>query len=77
MKEDKARWLSFFQWLRSRGLTGVRLIVGDKCRGMLEAAMETLPEMRLKEAAKEIKDGIEETLAYTEFPYKQWLKIRK
>ena len=33
-KEDKA---SFFQWLRSRGLDGVKLIVGDKCLGMLEA----------------------------------------
>jgi transposase-like protein len=25
---------------------------------------------------KKIKDGIEETLTYTGFPYEQWLKIR-
>ena len=31
MKEDKASWVSFFQWLHSRGLDGVKLIVGDKC----------------------------------------------
>ena len=37
MKEDKASWVSFFQWLRGRGLDGVKLIVGDKCMGMLEA----------------------------------------
>lgn len=37
MKEDKAR---FFQWLRSRGMDGVKLIVGDKCLGMLEAVGE-------------------------------------
>ena len=37
MKEDKASWVSFFQWLRSRGLNGVKLVVGDKCLGMLEA----------------------------------------
>ena len=37
MKEDKASWVSFFQWLRGRGLEGVKLIVGDKCLGMLEA----------------------------------------
>ena len=37
MKEDKA---SFFQWLRSRGMDGVKLIVGDKCLGMLEAVGE-------------------------------------
>ena len=35
MKEDKASWVSFFQWLRGRGLDGVKLIVGDKCMGML------------------------------------------
>ena len=37
MKEDKASWVSFFQWLRGRGLDGVKSIVGDKCMGMLEA----------------------------------------
>ena len=37
MKEDKTSWVSFFQWLRGRGLDGVKLIVGDKCMGMLEA----------------------------------------
>ena len=36
MKEDKASWVSFFQWLRSRGLNGVKLIVGDKCLGIHE-----------------------------------------
>jgi transposase-like protein len=44
MKEDKASWLSFFQWLKSRGLDGVRLIVGDKCLGMLDAAAEVFPQ---------------------------------
>ena len=33
MKEDKASWVGFFQWLKSRGLDGVKLIVGDKCQG--------------------------------------------
>ena len=35
MKEDKASWVSFFQWLRGCGLDGAKLIVGDKCMGML------------------------------------------
>ncbi len=26
MKEDKASWVSFFQWLRGRGLDGVKLV---------------------------------------------------
>ncbi len=44
MKEDKASWVSFFQWLRGRGLEGVKLVVGDKCLGMLEAVGEVFPE---------------------------------
>jgi len=123
MKEDKASWVSFFQWLKGRGLEGVKLIVGDKCLGMLEAVGEVFPdakyqrctvhfyrnvfsvvprskvkqvakmlkaihaqeskkaarekakavitelrEMKLKEAAKKVEDGVEETLTYCDFP---------
>jgi len=46
MKEDKASWVSFFQWVRDRGLDGVKLIVGDKCLGMLEAVGEVFPEAK-------------------------------
>ena len=131
MKEDKASWVGFFQWLKSRGLDGVKLIVGDKCQGMLEAVGEVFPdakyqrctvhfyrnvfsvvprskvkhvakmlkaihaqeskkaarekaraviaelrEMKLKEAAKKAEDGIEETLAYCDFPPEHWTRIR-
>ena len=131
MKEDKASWVSFFQWLRGRGLDGVKLIVGDKCAGMLEAVGEVFPEakyqrctvhfyrnvfsvvpkskvkivakmlkaihaqeskkasrekakavvaelraMKLKEAAKKVEDGIEETLTYCDFPSEHWTRIR-
>lgn len=46
MKEDKSSWTAFFKWLKSRGLDGVRLIVGDKCLGMLEAVCEVFPEAK-------------------------------
>ena len=46
MKEDKASWQSFFQWLKGRGLDDVRLVVGDKCLGMLEAVGEVFPEAK-------------------------------
>ena len=46
MKEDKASWVSFFQWLRGRGLDGVKLVVGDKCMGMLEAVGEVFPDAK-------------------------------
>jgi len=46
MKEDKASWVSFFQWLSGCGLNGVKLIVGDKCQGLLEAVGDVFPEAR-------------------------------
>ncbi len=46
MKEDKASWTEFFKWLKSRGLNGVRLVIGDKCLGMLEAVGEVFPEAK-------------------------------
>jgi hypothetical protein len=30
--------VNFFQWLRGRGLDGVKLIVGGKCMGILACA---------------------------------------
>ena len=46
MKQDKAGWVSFFQWLRGRGLDGVKLVVGDKRLGMLEAVGEVFPDAK-------------------------------
>lgn len=123
--------MNFFKCLKGRGLEGVRLIVGDKCLGMLEAVGEVFPEakyqrcivhfyrnvfsvvpkskmktvaqmlkaihaqeskkaarekaravmeelkaMKLKEAARKIEDGIEETLTYCDFPSEHRTKIR-
>lgn len=39
-------WRPFFVWLRERGLTGVRLIIGDKNLGMLETIPEVFPDTR-------------------------------
>lgn len=46
MKEDEESWRSFFVWLKERGLTGVRLIIGDKNLGMLETIPEVFPDAR-------------------------------
>ena len=109
----------------------MKLIVGDKCMGMLEAVGEVFPDakyqrctvhfyrnvfsvvpkskvkivakmlkaihaqeskkasrekakavvaelraMKLKEAAKKVEDGIEETLTYCDFPCEHWTRIR-
>ena len=44
MKEDRESWKNFFVWLKERGLTGVRLFIGDKNLGMLETIGEVFPE---------------------------------
>ena len=46
MKEDQESWKNFFIDLKKRGLTGVRLIIGDKCLGMLESLGEVYPETK-------------------------------
>ena len=46
MKEDKASWISFFPWLKGRGLDGIKLVIGDKCLGMLEAVGEVFPDAK-------------------------------
>ena len=129
--ESAESWREFFSWLKGRGLSGVRLVTGDKCAGMLGALEEVFPgaryqrctvhfyrnvfsvvpkskvkivakmlkaihaqeskkasrekakavvaelrAMKLKEAAKKVEDGIEETLTYCDFPGEHWTRIR-
>ena len=129
--ESAESWREFFSWLKGRGLSGVRLVTGDKCAGMLGALEEVFPgaryqrctvhfyrnvfsvvpkskikivakmlkaihaqeskkasrekakavvaelrAMKLKEAAKKVEDGIEETLTYCDFPSEHWTRIR-
>ena len=45
-KEDKEGWRSFLRHLKSRGLKGVRLIISDKCLGLVESLGEFYPEAR-------------------------------
>lgn len=46
MKEDKESWRSFFVWLKERGLSDIRLMIGDKSLGMLETIPEVFPDAR-------------------------------
>jgi transposase-like protein len=45
-KEDAESWRQFLRHLKARGLTGVRLVVSDKCLGLVEALGETYPTAR-------------------------------
>ena len=43
-KEDLEGWRGFLRHLKDRGLSGVRLIISDACRGLIEAAAEVFPK---------------------------------
>jgi putative transposase len=45
-KEDKESWRNFLRHLKERGLKGVRLVISDKCLGLVEALGEFFPEAR-------------------------------
>ena len=45
-------------------------------REKAKAVVEELRSMKLKEAAKKIEDGVEETLTYADFPFEHWTRIR-
>ena len=130
-REDKESWLAFLRNLKERGLSGMKLSVGDRCLGFVEALGEVFPEstfqrcvvhfyrnifsatplskgkevaamlkaihaqedlesarekaklvvqklkgMKLPEAASRLEKGLEDTIAYMNFPREHWVKIR-
>lgn len=129
--ESAECWHEFLAWLKGRGLSGVRMITGDKASAMTGAIAEVFPDaayqrctvhfyrnvlakvpktkrrlvaemlkaihsqesfdasmdkaksvasslenMKLKEAARCIREGVVETLTYTRFPMEHWRRIR-
>ena len=46
MKEDRASWEGFLRSLIERGLKGVRLVVGDRCAGLVSTVNAMLPDAR-------------------------------
>lgn len=43
MKEDSASWEQFVRGMIERGLRGVRLVVGDRCTGLVSTVRSMLP----------------------------------
>ena len=48
----------------------------EAARQKAKYVVEKLRDMKLKEAAKKVEDGIEETLTYMAFPSEHWTRIR-
>lgn len=45
-KEDKAGWSGFLEHLKTRGLSGVQLVISDACMGLVESAGDHFSEAR-------------------------------
>jgi len=45
-REDKEGWSNFLRDLKARGLTGVQLVISDKCLGLVESLADFFPEAR-------------------------------
>jgi hypothetical protein len=58
VKEDKESWLGFLRQLKQRGLEGVRLVISDKCLGLVEALSEVYPEASWQREADRLSLGI-------------------
>ena len=50
-KEDSESWLEFLRYLKGRGLKGVKLIVSDKCLGLVEAIGSVFPDAHWQRCA--------------------------
>ena len=48
----------------------------NAAREKAKTVVAELHEIKLKEAAKKVEDGIEETLTYCDFPSEHWTRIR-
>jgi putative transposase len=68
---------------RSKGKIVAKMLTAIHAQESKEAAKEkakavaaALREMKLKEAAAKVENGVEETLTYMDFPYEHWTRIR-
>ena len=67
----------YHQLLHGTELCQIHAQEGKKAaREKAKAVVEELRSMKLKEAAKKVEDGIEETLTYCDFPSEHWTRIR-
>ena len=70
--ESKEYRRGFLSWLKSRGLRGVRVFTGEKAESMADK----LELMKLKEAAKVVREDFAETPTYCEMLREHWRRIR-
>lgn len=68
MKEDKESWKNFFIFLKKRGLSGVRLVIGDKCLGMLESLEEVYPNAKYQRCTVHFSRNVFSVIPHGKIP---------
>lgn len=69
MKEDKASWEQFVRSMIERGLRGVRLVVGDRCAGLVSTVNSMLPKARYQRCMVHFMRNV---LSKTPPTHRQW-----
>ena len=54
LREDSASWGQFFRSMIERGLKGVRLVVGDRCTGLVATVDSMLPKARTSSSTRRV-----------------------
>lgn len=68
MKEDKESWKNFFIFLKKWGLSGVRLVIGDKCLGMLESLEEVYPNAKYQRCTVHFSRNVFSVIPHGKIP---------
>ena len=69
MKEDRASWEQFVRGMIERGLKGVRLVVGDRCAGLVSTVNSMLPKARYQRCMVHFMRNV---LSKTPPTHRQW-----
>jgi len=68
VKEDKESWKNFLRHLKERGLKGVKLIVSDKCLGLVETIGDFYPKAKWQRCVVHFYRNVLSLTPYNKMP---------
>ena len=72
MREDAASWEQFFRSMIERGLRGVRLVVGDRCAGLVSTVNSMLPNAKYQRCMVRFMRNV---LSKTPPSHREWASV--
>ena len=72
MREDAASWEQFFRSMIERGLRGVRLVVGDRCAGLVSTVNSMLPNAKYQRCMVHFMRNV---LSKTPPSHREWASV--